>query len=86
MQSLSQRELRNESGRVLREVGQGHSFVVTNGGAPVGKIVPIDVPQPTLSIVRPAKRIGGWAELGIQRKTLKQSFAEIVDELREDRL
>lgn len=33
--SLSQRELRNESGRVLRAVGEGRSFVVTDNGTPV---------------------------------------------------
>ena len=85
VESLSQRELRNESGRVLRAVGEGQSFVLTNHGVPVGRIVPLDAPAPTLPIARPAKRQGGWAELGIHRKASARPLAEIVDELREDR-
>lgn len=86
MESLSQRELRNESGRVLRAVSEGRSFVVTNSGVPVGKIVPIDAPAPTLTIVRPAKRDGGWATLAIKRKPATQSVSETLDDLRADRL
>ncbi len=41
---LSQRELRNESGRVLRAVSEGQSFVLTNGGVPVAGVVPLDAP------------------------------------------
>ena len=84
-ESLSQRELRNESGRVLREVGEGHSFVLTNSGVPVGRIVPIDAPTPALRIARPARRQGGWAELGINRKTGTQNLATLLDDLRGDR-
>lgn len=85
-QSLSQRELRNESGRVLRAVGEGHSFVLTNRGVPVGRIVPLDAPDPTLRIVRPAKRHGGWAALEPQRTEGDHPMTQILDELREDRV
>lgn len=85
-ESLSQRELRNESGRVLREVSEGHSFVLTNSGVPVGRIVPIDAPAPALTIARSAKREGGWAALAIERKTATRSLAETLDDLRGDRL
>lgn len=84
-ESLSQRELRNESGRVLRAVGEGHSFVLTNGGVPVGRIVPLDAPAPKLPISRPAKRIGGWAALIPQRSEDERPMSQIIDELREDR-
>lgn len=84
-ESLSQRELRNESGRVLRAVSEGHSFVLTNGGVPVGRIVPLDAPAPTLTIARPAKRTGGWAELSPVRSPTDRSMPQIIDELREDR-
>ncbi len=86
MESLSQRELRNESGRVLRAVGEGHSFVLTNHGVPVGRIVPLDAPAPTLPIARPARRDGGWAELAIDRKTSDRSLAATLDDLRGERL
>ena len=86
VESLSQRELRNESGRVLRAVGEGHSFVLTNRGVPVGRIVPLDAPAPMLPIVRPAKRTGGWAALTPQPADGDRPMARIVDELREDRV
>ena len=85
LRSLSQRELRNESGRVLRAVSEGQSFVVTNRGVPVARIVPLEEPAPALRIVRPARRQGGWAALGIARKAGAPSLAETLDELREDR-
>lgn len=84
-QSLSQRKLRNESGRVLREVGEGRSFVLTNRGVPVGRIVPLDAPAPALTIARPAKRVGGWAALSPQRSKTDRSMTAIIDELREGR-
>lgn len=84
-ETLSQRELRNESGRVLRAVSAGQSFVLTNSGVAVGRLVPLDAPPPTLTIVRPARRQGGWAALGIKRKATRQSLQEILDDLREDR-
>lgn len=85
-QTLSQRELRNESGRVLRAVSEGESFVLTNSGKPVGMLVPLDTPAAALPIVRPARRTGGWADLAIRRASAHRSVTEILDELREDRL
>ncbi len=83
---LSQRELRNESGRVLRAVGEGQSFVLTNRGVPVGRIVPLDAPSLTLPIVRPAKRVGGWAALKVEQTDGDRPMTQILDELRADRV
>ncbi len=83
---LSQRELRNESGRVLRAVSEGHSFVLTNSGVPVGRLVPLDAEVPALPITRPARRQGGWAALAIRRKASPQGLAATLDDLRGDRL
>lgn len=85
-ESLSQRELRNESGRVLRAVKEGRSFVLTNAGIPVGRIVPLDTPAPGLVIAREVKRVGGWTNLGIPRKTAATSLRETLDDLRADRV
>jgi prevent-host-death family protein len=38
---ITQRELRNESGEVMRRLDQGESFVVTRNGVPVGELVPV---------------------------------------------
>ena len=85
-ESLSQRELRNESGRVLREVSEGRSFVLTNRGVPVGRIVPLDAPPPALPISRPAKRVGGWSGLAPQPTDHDRPMSRILDELRGDRV
>ena len=85
-ENLSQRQLRNESGRVLREVSEGHSFILTNSGTPVGRIVPLDAPEPSLPITRPARRTGGWKALGLKRKTSERALPSSLDDLRGDRL
>jgi prevent-host-death family protein len=38
---LTQRELRNESGEIMRALDAGESFVVTRRGVPVGELTPI---------------------------------------------
>ena len=38
---ITQRELRNESGEIMRELDRGESFVVTRNGVPVGELHPI---------------------------------------------
>lgn len=38
--TITQRELRNESGEVMRALDRGEHFVVTRNGAPVGELSP----------------------------------------------
>lgn len=38
---ITQRELRNDSGRIMRELDSGESFVVTRNGVPVGELHPL---------------------------------------------
>jgi prevent-host-death family protein len=38
---ITQRELRNDSGRIMRALDKGESFTVTRNGVPVGELVPI---------------------------------------------
>ena len=38
---ITQRELRNESGDIMRALDQGESFVVTRNGVPVGELLPL---------------------------------------------
>lgn len=83
---LSQRELRNESGRVLRAVAGGQSYVVTNAGVPVGRLVPVDAPPASSLRLRPASRRGGWAALADARIRSATALSETLDDLREDRL
>ncbi|MDP9265316.1 MAG: hypothetical protein M3O91_04240 [Chloroflexota bacterium] len=38
---ITQRELRNQSGEIMRGLDRGEAFVVTRNGAPVGELVPL---------------------------------------------
>ena len=39
-ETIGQRQLRNDSGAVMRRVEQGESFVVTRNGRPIADLVP----------------------------------------------
>jgi len=38
---ITQRELRNESGEIMRGLDRGESFIVTRNGTPVGELIPL---------------------------------------------
>ena len=38
---ISQRELRNDSGRVMRDLDKGAAFVVTRNGVPIAELSPL---------------------------------------------
>ncbi len=38
---ITQRELRNESGKIMRAVDKGESFIVTRNGDPVAELTPL---------------------------------------------
>lgn len=38
---ISQRELRNDSGRIMRALHEGRSFVLTRNSVPVGELRPL---------------------------------------------
>lgn len=38
---ITQRELRNNSGEIMRQLDDGESFVVTRNGVPVGELSPL---------------------------------------------
>jgi prevent-host-death family protein len=40
-QEISQRELRNDSGEIMRRLDHGETFVVTRNGTPVGELTPM---------------------------------------------
>ncbi len=37
---ITQRELRNESGEIMRKLDEGETFIVTRNGVPVGELSP----------------------------------------------
>ena len=38
---IAQRELRNESGEIMRALDRGEAFLVTRNGVPVGELTPL---------------------------------------------
>lgn len=40
VRNITQRQLRNDSGEIMRGLDQGESFVITRNGVPVGKLTP----------------------------------------------
>lgn len=38
---ISQRQLRNDSGRIMRALGEGETFTITRNGEPVGALTPL---------------------------------------------
>ena len=52
--ALRARELRNDNARIIREVEQGETFVVTRHGVPVARVNPISAGS-DLRVVRAAK-------------------------------
>ncbi len=42
---LSQRELRNDSGSIMRALVEGESFIITRNGVPVGELRPVGKTQ-----------------------------------------
>ena len=38
---ITQRELRNDSGRIMRALDKGQAFIVTRNGVPVGELTPL---------------------------------------------
>ncbi|MBI2168484.1 MAG: type II toxin-antitoxin system prevent-host-death family antitoxin [Actinobacteria bacterium] len=39
---ITQRELRNESGEIMRGIDRGESYIVTRNGVPIADLVPIE--------------------------------------------
>ena len=61
---VTQRQLRNDSGEIMRALDRGTSFVVTRNGVPVGELIPVRrhrfVPaQEALTVFRNAPAIDG---------------------------
>ena len=39
--TISQRQLRNDNGQIMRRVEAGESFIVTRNGVPIGELTPL---------------------------------------------
>jgi len=62
---ITQRELRNESGRIMRALDKGESFTVTRNGVAVGELIP----------VKPRVFVAAEAAIGAYRRAPKVAHA-----------
>lgn len=81
MRSITQRELRNDSGAILREVQSGQSLIVTRNGMPIAELRPI---QPRRFVPRAA--IAGAAERApqIDAQRFRTDIDAIIDQRVDD--
>lgn len=79
MRTISQREMRNDSGQVLRDVEGGEEIIVTRRGTPVAQLVPY---RDRTSRMRPARRrpVFSAADLVHSDTTSEDVLAELRDE------
>ena len=84
-QVISQREMRNRSGEILRAVAAGESFIITNDGVEVAELIPRNAPRPRPAPDRPrtVPRGSAYAPMLVIDGPSSQ---EILDELRADRV
>ena len=79
MRSISHRELRNQSGEVLRQVARGETYEVTNHGQVVARLSP-PTTGTDLRCVRAAKGAVRWSRL--PRATASEGSGDALTALR----
>ena len=86
-ETISQREMRNRSGEVLRAVAAGKSFIITNDGVEVAELVQRSAPRAKPAPERPALEHKGFSELKLYDidGTVQESLDDLRREWWEDR-
>ena len=82
---VSQRELRNNSGAIMRRVQEGERFTVTRNGVPVAGLVPHSesgADQPFVPVTQIASAISGLPDWNTERFTRE---LEELDDAADDR-
>lgn len=81
MRTISQRELRNHSGEIMRGLARGESYRVTSRGAPVGVICPVDVSALDELTLRQGAGVMSFPD----GARVRESTGDVLAELRGDR-
>jgi prevent-host-death family protein len=84
---ISQRELRNDSGAIMRRVEQGERFIVTRNGVPVAELIPhdptaLDIPPQFVPVAQIAAGISRLPSWDLERFKREQ---KLLDEAIDDR-
>jgi antitoxin (DNA-binding transcriptional repressor) of toxin-antitoxin stability system len=70
-EQISQRELRNDSGRIMRALDEGRTFIVSRNGHPVGELRPL----------RRQRFVAAQAAVEMFRHAPKLDWAAVRDDL-----
>jgi prevent-host-death family protein len=65
--TITQRELRNEIGRILRATERGEAFIVTRNGTPVARLTPITEETPFVSAEAMRRSVEGLPAVDFRR-------------------
>jgi prevent-host-death family protein len=84
VESVSQREMRNSSGELLRRVANGESVLVTNNGIPAAILVPVSSNARSRLAATGRLRVGAGLDLAGLPPRVKAAD-RTVDLLEEDR-
>lgn len=62
MKEITQRQLRNDSGEIMRGLDEGEAYVITRNGTPVGELLPLHrhrfvATEAAMAIFRGAPRV-----------------------------
>ena len=83
--TITHRELRNDSGRILREVQEGQTFIITNNGEPVAALQPVEA-DPLAGIRHePPKRGARFADIVPEKVDSDETALEALLFLRGER-
>ena len=63
MESVSQREMRNKSGELLRRIAGGESVLVTNNGVPAAVLAPVGADARSRLVATGRLRVGAGLDL-----------------------
>ena len=82
MESVSQREMRNNSGELLRRVAEGESVLITNGGVPAAVMVPAGSDTRTRLVAAGRLRVGTGLILSAlpDAVQIERSSEDLLDE------
>jgi len=74
---ITQRELRNDSGRIMRALDKGQSFTVTRNGVPVGELVPV---RPRVFVTADAVVAAFRGAPRIERRRFRRDIDALIDQ------
>jgi prevent-host-death family protein len=74
---ITQRELRNESGRIMRALDRGEAFTVTRNGVPVGELVPV---RPRVFVAAESVAAAFKGAPRIARRRFRQDLDAVVNQ------